>query len=121
MSRQFVSIHDTTSLAFQAGNHAQSSVMNFWFRTLVLPVLVRDLLFELFHRRDAACGRMVDRPEAIAVPTPPPARFAPGVHTLLEWGGRPYAVKSSWRGLSRWLPRRSPAVHIPLTLLEQPR
>ena len=34
VSRKFVSIHDTTFPAFQAGNHATSSVMNFWFRTL---------------------------------------------------------------------------------------
>jgi hypothetical protein len=34
VSRKFVSIHDTTFPAFQAGNQATSSVMNFWFRTL---------------------------------------------------------------------------------------
>jgi len=31
--RKFVSIHDTTFPAFQAGNQAISRVMNFWFMT----------------------------------------------------------------------------------------
>jgi len=35
VSRKFVSIHDTTFPAFQAGNQATSSVMNLWFRTLM--------------------------------------------------------------------------------------